>query len=213
MKKVILLVGLLFASGGFFSCSGQAPNPAEIGITGAVNLSSLYTTGALKSDIIPGYFAGLFAQIPVSTIFAFRPELLLSSKGSTVTYNNLQADGSVNFNLTYVEIPLLCVINIGKQLNIQAGPYVACLIDSKVTNKANVNLFNFEQNMNKDNFNRIDAGISVGTGVDINTITMGMRYNLGLTRIGKTRTSPAGNYTIPNSLNGVISFYLSISVL
>lgn len=213
MKNLILIVCLLFTTGGFSPCSGQASNPTEIGIKGAVNLSTLYTKDALKSDIISGFNAGFFAKIPVTSILAFQPELVLSTKGATITYNNTLADGTVNFNLKYLELPLLCVINVTKRLSLHAGPYVAYLIDNNVTNKANVHLFNFEQNLNMNNFNRIDAGIALGAGIDIETITMGMRYTLGLTKVGKTSSFQDNDYTIPNSTNGVISFYLSVSVL
>jgi hypothetical protein len=82
-----------------------------------------------------------------------------------------------------------------------------------VKNKSNVNLFNFEQNLDADSYNRIDAGIVLGAGIDIDAITMGIRYNLGLTKVGKTQSFLGTNYIIPNSNNGVISFYLAVSLL
>jgi hypothetical protein len=154
-----------------------------------------------------------FAKIPVSTLIALQPELSLSTKGATISYNNLFVDGTANFNLTYLEMPLLCVVNVTQRVNFQFGPYLAYLLDGKVTNKPNVNLFNFEQNMNVDNYNRVDAGIVLGAGIDIDAITMGARYNLGLTKVGKTRSFMGSDYTIPNSTNGVISFYLAVSLL
>lgn len=215
MKKIIYLfvISLTLISQTFNYCQAQETKALEIGVRGGINFSSLYTKDASKSDIIPGFNVGVFSKIPVSTLFAFQPELSLSTKGATVTYNNLFVDGTADFNLTYLEMPLLCVVNVTKRFNVQVGPYIAYLLDSKVKNKSNVNLFNFEQNLNADNYNRIDAGIALGAGIDIDAITMGFRYNLGLTKVGKSQSFLGTNYTIPNSNNGVISFYLAVSVL
>jgi len=197
----------------FIPCQAQEAKPLEMGIKGGVNISSLYTKDASKSDIIPGFNIGFFAKVPVTTLIAFQPELSLSTKGATISYNNLFVDGTANFNLTYLEMPLLCVVNVTQRVNFQFGPYLAYLLDGKVTNKSNVNLFNFEQNMNVNNYNRVDAGIVLGAGIDIDAITMGARYNLGLTKVGKPRSFMGSSYTIPNSTNGVISFYLAVSLL
>lgn len=197
----------------FIPCEAQETKPLEIGIKGGINLSNLYTNDASKTDMIPGFNAGLFAKIPVTSLLAFQPELSLSTKGATLTYDNLLVNGTANFNLTYLELPLLGVINVTKRFNIQVGPYLAYMLDAKVTNKSNVSLFNFEQNLNVDKFNRFDAGVAFGAGIDIDAITMGVRYNLGLTKVGKTQSFLGTDYTVPNSTNGVVSFYLAVSLL
>jgi hypothetical protein len=213
MKDLIFSISILVMAVAFIPCHAQETKALEIGVRGGVNFASLYTKDASKSDIIPGFNGGFFAKIPVSTLFAFQPELSVSTKGATITYNSLLLDGTANFNLTYLEMPLLCVVNVTKRANVQVGPYVAYLLDSKVKNKSNVNLFNFEQNLDADSYNRIDAGIVLGAGIDIDAITMGIRYNLGLTKVGKTQSFLGTNYIIPNSNNGVISFYLAVSLL
>ena len=213
MKKLIFSIYILGMFMAFIPCQAQEAKPLEMGIKGGVNISSLYTKDASKSDIIPGFNIGFFAKVPVTTLIAFQPELSLSTKGATISYNNLFVDGTANFNLTYLEMPLLCVVNVTQRVNFQFGPYLAYLLDGKVTNKSNVNLFNFEQNMNVNNYNRVDAGIVLGAGIDIDAITMGARYNLGLTKVGKPRSFMGSSYTIPNSTNGVISFYLAVSLL
>jgi len=135
----------------------------------------------------------------------------VTTKGASVTYNNLFVDGTAKFNLTYVEVPLLCVVNVTKLLNIQFGPYVAYLVDGKVKNVANVNLFNFEDNINVNDYNRIDAGVLLGAGLEVGAITMGARYNLGMTKVGKTKTFLGTEYTVPNANNAVINFNLAVA--
>ncbi len=127
-----------------------------------------------------------------------------------MTYNSLLVDGTAKFNLTYLEMPVIAVFNMTKLVNLQVGPYVSYLINGTVKNVANVTLFNFEQNLNVNDYNRLDAGIVVGVGLDVRSVTMGMRYNLGLIKVGKTQQFLGTSYNIPNAMNGVLNFYIAI---
>jgi len=181
----------------------------QFGVRGGLNLSNLYTSDAKSSDMIVGFNLGVFDKLPVTNFFAIQPEFSITTKGASVTYNNLFVDGTAKFNLTYLEVPVLCVVQVTNLLNIQFGPYVAYMIDGKVKNEANINLFNFEQNINVNDYNRIDAGAVLGAGLDVGSFTMGARYNLGLTKVGKTKTFLNSTFAVPDANNAVINFYLS----
>jgi hypothetical protein len=191
-------------------CYPQDVKTIQFGVKGGINLSNLYTSDASRSDMIAGFNLGVFDKIPVTSYLAIQPEFYVTTKGASVTYNNLFVDGTAKFNLTYIEVPLLCVVSVTRLLDVQFGPYVAYLVDGKVKNVANVTLFNFEQNINVNNYNRIDAGALFGAGLDFGTIAMGARYNLGLIKVGKTQSFLGTNYTIPNANNAVINFYLAV---
>jgi len=211
MKKQIILfsVSLLFISMTYMTCRAQEQKSMQFGVKGGLNLSNLNSSDASSSDMIVGFNVGVFDKLPVTNFIAIQPEFYIATKGASVTYNNLFVNGTAKFNLTYLEVPLLCVVNVTKLLNFQFGPYVAYLIDGKVKNVANVSLFNFEQNMNVNDYNRIDAGLVLGAGLDVGAITMGARYNLGMTKVGKTQSFLGTDYTIPNANNAVINFYIS----
>lgn len=212
MKKLIILTSfmLLLFSITYLPCKAQENKGIQFGVKGGLNLSNLYAADATSSDMILGFNLGVFNKIPVTTFLAVQPEFYVTTKGASVTYNNLFVDGTAKFNLTYLEVPLLCVVNVTKLLNVQFGPYVAYLIDGKVKNVANVNLFNFEQNINVNDYNRFDAGVALGADIEVGTITMGARYNYGMTKVGKTRSFLGTDYTVPNANNGVINFNLSV---
>ena len=74
-------------------------------------------------------------------------------------------------------------------------------------------MFDFERDLNMNDYNRIDAGLVAGVGLDIDNITMRLRYNLGLTKVGKSQSFLGASCTIPDSKNAVISFYLSVSFI
>ena len=213
MKKpfILSLVLSLIISMTSLTCKAQETQSMKFGIKGGLNLSNLYTSDAKSSDMITGFNLGVFNKLPVTSFLAIQPEFYVTTKGASVTYNNLFIDGTAKFNLTYLEVPVLCVVNVTHLLNVQFGPYVAYMIDGKVKNEANVNLFNFEQNINVNDYNRVDAGLLLGAGLDVGSITMGARYSLGMTKVGKTKSFLGSDYTVPNANNAVINFYLSAS--
>jgi len=214
MNKQPFLFSFLFLLMSMFCLSGKAQDSktTQFGIKAGLNLSNLYTSDASGSDLLVGFNVGIFDKLPVTNMVAIQPEFYLSTKGSSVTYNGLVLDGTARFNLTYLEIPVLCVVNVIPSLNVQFGPYVAYLVDGKVTNVSNISLFNFQQNINVNDYNRFDAGIALGAGIDIGTITIGARYNYGLTKVGKTETYLGKSYTIPNANNGVLNFYVAVTL-
>ena len=200
---------LLFIISTYFLGQAQDIKPLQFGIIAGLNLTDLYTSNAV-SNMNSGFNAGGFVRVPLTNSIAIEPELYVSTKGSSVIYNSLLLNGTANFNLTYMEMPVMAVFNMTRLVNLQIGPDVSYLINGQVKNLSNVSLFDFQQNLNVTNFNRLDAGIVVGVGLDVKSVTMGMRYNLGLIKVGKTQSFLGTSYTIPDAMNAVINFYLAI---
>ena len=195
-----------------FSIQAQDSIPTRIGIKGGVNFSTLYAENVDDTKMLTGINLGLFAKLPLSDHFALQPELYYTMKGAEVKYNNFFVDGTARFNLNYIELPLLLVINITDFVNIHVGPYAAYLISGKAKNESNINLFDFEENLDTDDYNKFDLGIAAGVGLDFNAISLGLRYNHGTTTIGKEETFLGTTYTFPDAKNGVLSLYLSLSL-
>jgi hypothetical protein len=211
MKKRVYIVALALCSLAFIPCHAQDIKPLQVGIIAGLNLSNLYTKDAV-SNMNAGFNAGAFVRTSLTNSIALEPEIYVSTKGASVTYNSLFVKGTANFNLTYLEMPVICIINVTRLVNIQVGPYVSYLLDGKVKNVANITLFNFEQNVNANDYNRFDAGVVVGAGLDVGSVTMGMRYNLGLTKVGKKQTLFGSSYTIPDASNAVLNFYVAVGL-
>ena len=204
-------MAMIFAS--YAPCGAQtAQSGAEtqFGIKGGVNFSHLYTEDAEDSKGLAGFHAGLFAKVPLASMLAFQPEIYFTTKGSEVTYDNAFVNGIARYKLNYIEVPLLLAINITDNFNIHAGPYVAYLLSGKTTNESNVTLFDFEENLDVNDYNRIDAGLAAGAGLDFKSVSFGARYNYGLTTVGKERTFLGTTYTFPDAVNGVLTFYMAV---
>lgn len=93
------------------------------------------------------------------------------------------------------------------------GPYFAYLVDGKAKNSAQGTLFDIEKNLSNTDYNRFDGGIALGLSFDANPVSLGIRYNYGLQKVGLERNYAGNNYTFPNGKNSVLNLYVSYSIL
>lgn len=184
----------------------------QFGVKGGLNLSNLYTKEVEDNNILTSYNAGVYASLPITGFLAIQPEILYSRKGAELVYDNAFVEGTAKFKLNYIEVPILLKLNIAKNLNIQAGPYFAYLIDAEVKNNSNADLFDFEESYNNDDFNKFDYGLAAGIGFDLKSFGIGARYNYGLTSVGKERSVLGQSYTIPDGKNSNLSLYVSLQL-
>ena len=182
MQSNILCALTLFLTASFGMLHAQDNVTTEFGVKGGLNMSNLYTDDADDENVLFGFNAGVYATLPVSDFVAIQPELLFTTRGSKLEYNNALAQGNVKLKLNYIELPLLVRVNITKNFNIHAGGYASYLVSAKSTGDGD---FEFEDQYDTDDFNKFDAGIAAGVGLDFNPISVGLRYNYGLTTIEK----------------------------
>jgi opacity protein-like surface antigen len=187
--------------------SESRPTP-KIGIKGGVNFSNFFIDDVNDNNAKAGLNLGLFAKLPVSKGVSIQPELLYSSKGAKVSYNNPLLGGEYRFNMNYLELPVLAVFNLGKNFNIHAGGYAAYLTSANVkaedNGSSNEELISFDE----EQFNRFDYGLVGGLGFDIKNISIGARYNYGLNQIGEKDQSVLSSEVLRNAKNNNISLYV-----
>lgn len=177
----------------------------KFGLKAGLNLANLYVDDVQDENFKAGFSAGMYAKLPIVRGFSIQPELLYSNKGAKLTYDNLLGSGEYRFNLHYVELPVMAVINVVKNFNIHAGPYVSYLAGANVTRLNDDNELTRIADLKADNFNRIDYGLAGGIGLDFQNLTIGARYNYGLREIGESGFS--GEVT-RNSKNSVINVFM-----
>jgi hypothetical protein len=204
IKTLLILGALAITIAGTAQDNDVAP---KFGVKGGVNFSNLYVDDVADENIKVGFNLGLFAKIPVNEMFAVQPELLYSSKGAKLKYDNfLLGEGEYRFNLNYLELPVLAVFTIGEHFNIHAGPYIGFLTSSNIKDMDDDGTVEGIKDLDVDNFNRFDYGLSGGIGVDIHGFSIGARYNYGLKEVGES-----GNLTgelTKDSKNSVASIYI-----
>lgn len=185
---------------------------AAFGIKGGVNFTNLYTDEVDDNNLLTSFNVGVFANLPVTNSLSIQPEVNFSRKGAELVYDNAFVSGTARFKLNYIEVPVLLKINLTENFNIHFGPYIAYLVDGQVTNESDSGSFDFEDNLDNDDFNKFDYGLSGGIGIDFSTAQIGLRYNYGLATVGKERTFAGTEYTFPDGKNSALSLYLAIKL-
>jgi hypothetical protein len=180
---------------------------AKFGIKGGVNFTNLYSSEATTDHMKTGFNAGVFAKLPVTKGFSIQPEVLYSLKGAKESYDNfLQGSGEYRFNLGYVEVPVLAVVNLAPNFNLHLGGYAAYLVNANVKNVNDNGDIQGATDLSTSDFNKWDFGLVGGLGFDIEHFTLGARYNYGLSKIGKS-DNLAGQLA-GNAKNAGISVYV-----
>ena len=200
-SKKLIFASLVVSFMTFTSAQAQE-NATKFGVKGGVNFSNFYTDDVDDNNVLTGFNVGFFAKLPIADNISLQPEISYTGKGSEQVYNNALVSGTAQFKLDYIEVPLLLVVNVTKNFNIHAGPYAAYMISGKTTNKSDSGSYNFEDNINVDDFNRLDAGLAGGLGLDLEPVSFGVRYNYGLTKIGKDNSDFSSD-----AKNSVLSVY------
>lgn len=209
MQNNFLCALTLFLTASFGMLHAQDTNvTTEFGVKGGFNMSNLYNSGDDVDDnnVLYGFNAGVYATLPISDMVAIQPEVLFTTKGAELEYNNAFAQGDAKFRLNYIEVPLLVRVNVTKNFNIHAGGYASYLVSSKISGSGDID---FDQDIDRDDLNKFDAGIAAGVGVDFNPVSIGLRYNYGLTTVGKERTVAGTTYTFPDAKNSSLNLYVS----
>lgn len=187
MKKVIL-AAIAFMAFGFANAQD-----ARFGLKGGIDFSNFTgdTEGIdFKSRV--GFTIGGFVEIKFSEKFAIQPEILYATQGAKVKNFGVQLDnwtyvvGNVNFNLAYINVPLMFKYYASEGFALEAGPQIGFLTSAK--SKTTVNGYNRSHEMNvKDSFQSIDFALNFGASYDFTkNVSIDGRYNLGLANIAKT---------------------------
>lgn len=214
MKKLIkitAIVTLLFG----LSVNAQSQRVTTVegpsfGLRGGLNMSNMYVEDVDDENVLFGFNAGAFVEIPISSLVSIQPEIGFTTKGSEVRYDNAFAEGSTKFRLSYIEAPVLLRINVTRGFNLHAGPYVGYLVHAKITDEdSSGNTTNTEE-LNEDDLNRVDFGLAAGLGLELDNIGIGARYNYGLTTVGKERTILGQTFTSPDGKNSVLSIFATL---
>lgn len=211
MKKLMITTALLVLT--VFQATAQdatSTNQTKVGIRGGLSISNLYTKDVDDKNRLTGLTAGVFIEAPLSKNVFFQPEFNFTMKGAELQYNNLFAQGTAKFGLSYLEVPVLIKANLLPIVNVHFGPYVAYLVDARITNEDANGTLNFEQTFAEDDFNRLDYGLSGGIGLDLGAFGIGARYNYGLRTVGKEQSFGGINYTVPDGKNSNFNLYATL---
>ena len=201
-SKKLIFASLVLSFMSFTAVQAQEKT-ASFGFKGGLNFSNLYTDNVDDNNVLTGFNAGLYAKFPISNNIAIQPEISYTTKGAELVYNNAFVQGTAKFNVNYIEVPVLLVMNITDNFNVHVGPYAAYMVSGKTTNDSNFS--SSESELDTNDFNKFDAGLAGGVGFDLDVVNFGVRYNYGLTKIGKD-----DSFISSDAKNSVLSAYIGL---
>ncbi|HEX2617081.1 MAG TPA: porin family protein [Flavobacteriales bacterium] len=190
------------------STAAQAQGPA-IGIKGGLNVSNLHVDEANDENSRIGFNVGVFGRTMPEEPIGLQVELLYSSKGTHTTYSGVFGivDQDVDFNLNYLELPVLIGFRLGQMLEIQAGGYAGYLLSAKASTSGDLGSGSDE--LDKDNFASMDFGVVGGIALNFGTAQIGARYNFGLAEVAD---SDAAKAVLGDAKNACAQIYLAIGL-
>ncbi len=208
MKKLILGIALTAGSLAFAqtttttSTSSMSTDSAvRFGVKAGMNVSSLSDDGSLEDQGSKiGFNAGVFANIPVGSMFSVQPEVLYSQYGDK--YDQVIAGNRYSYanHLDYITVPVMLQYNLIPNLYVEAGPEFGFMVSAKnkAKNETNNDIISESGNY-KDNFNTFNFGLGLGAGYYFtDNIGITARYVAGLTDIAKNR--PDNSNAIRNNV-------------
>lgn len=202
MKKnslVLLALLLVFSTVAHAQRRGGGGSKVSLGLKAGASLTNFTGADAQGYDNRFGFHAGIFANIGLTKLFAFQPELLYSQKGANYT-----GSSDRSLRLHYLDVPLAFHVNTGG-LFFEAGPQVGFLVGAKY--QAGSNTVDV-----KDGTSSVDFGYLFGLGYQLkHGLGVGLRYNGGFTSVDKATTF--GNVTTQSRIrNSAFQLYLTYSV-
>lgn len=159
---------------------------AQTGLKGGANLSNLYVDDVDDENVKVGFHLGIYHEASVTDFLSVQPELLFTSKGAEVNYDNfVGGSGKYRYNLNYLEVPLLVKFKAAG-FNVHAGPYAAFLVGANIKDVDDNGNIQQVESLDRDDFEQLDFGASVGAGFDFEGGRIGARYDFGMNDIGKS---------------------------
>jgi hypothetical protein len=165
----------------------------EIGVKAGVNFATITGDDIDDLDSRTSFNVGLFMELPLSERFSFQPELLYSGQGFTIMSNNqdnvFDTDENVEYQLSYIQVPLLAKIYLIEGLSIEAGPQFGFKIneeiDTEPASDGGETVIDPDDSYIKD----FDTSLALGAGYKFNNgFFVNARYTHGLTNIFKENT-------------------------
>ena len=177
MKKVILLLTSFFSVTAFSQEEVKSSSDAKFGIKGGLNYATV-TKGDFEDGLDPrtSFYIGFVSEIPlVANAISLQPEMLYSRQGFENNFVLLGTDYKEEYQVDYINIPVLLKLHVGNTLSFEVGPQFGLKINEKVVrNNSEVEV---------DNINAFDTALAGGVSLNFKEFFISGRYTYSLNEI------------------------------
>ncbi|WP_178985002.1 porin family protein [Winogradskyella helgolandensis] len=191
MKKIIVFTGVFLMA--LTSVSAQSDSKTiQLGAKGGVNFSKITGDDFEDVDARTSFNVGLVAEIPLSERISFQPEVFYSGQGFDIVQGEdriFDTSEDVEYQLDYIQVPLLFKAYLVKGLSIEAGPQFGFKIHEEFDSEPNSDGGDIEIDEDDSYVKDFDTSLAVGTSYKFdNGFFVSARYTMGLTNIFKEDT-------------------------
>jgi hypothetical protein len=166
MKKLFMIAAMMVAT---LSVSAQEAGQMFIKpMVGGTVTTFVGDVDDTKAKI--GLVGGAEFGYNINETFGITAGLLYTMQGCK------DKDVDANFNLDYINVPVLANVYVAPGLALKAGPQIGFLTRAKLDD---VDM--------KDVCNTIDFSIPVGVSYEISDFVIDFRYNIGITSVSKNK--------------------------
>ena len=167
--------------------------------------------GAVTRQMRPGFYAGVYATLPIGPGFAIEPGITYSEKGTVLQgtvpvpaleFLNTRLTGTAR--LAYIDMPVLAKVFITPGFYLYAGPQVSFLVSGVARAQASVLGFSaYKQDFDISNqLRKVDFAAVGGLGYQFdNGLGLSAGYDYGLSSIDSGNRFNAQNRVIKVGLN------------
>lgn len=154
----------------------------SFGVKGGVNFATVTGDDFDSPDSRTSFHVGVVGEFPLADIFSLQVEALYSGQGfeSNVDGGIIGGDGKVEYQLDYINVPVLAKIYATKGLSFEVGPQFSFKVNEEIDSDANDDGGDLDLDEAKDFEFGVAGGVTFQT--DMGLFATG-RYIYGLTDI------------------------------
>ncbi|MAX70964.1 MAG: hypothetical protein CMC76_07640 [Flavobacteriaceae bacterium] len=192
MKKLFLSAVVLFTATAIANAQSDSTTP-QLGIKGGLNSSSITSDDFGDTKSRTSFNVGLLAEIPLSERISIQPELLYSGQGFDIEErdqdNIFDTDENIEYQLDYIQVPVLLKLYLVKGLSVEAGPQFGFKIHEEIDYQPNADGGDVEISEDDSYVKDVDTGVALGASYKFDSgFFINGRYTIGLTDIYKDDT-------------------------
>jgi opacity protein-like surface antigen len=175
------------------------------------NLAGYAPDGTVTKQMRPGFYAGMYATLPIGASFAIEPGITYSEKGTVLKgtlpfpeLDFLNANVTGTARLAYIDVPVLAKVFITPGFYLYAGPQASFLVSGKARVEAGALGFTaYKQDFDvSSQLRKVDFAAVGGLGYQFNNgLGLSAGYDYGLTSLDKNNYFDAQNRVIKVGLN------------
>lgn len=174
MKKIIFTAVIAIMS---ITTITAQEGEFKFGAKAGVNFASIQGDETDNLDGKTGFHIGGIVEYGFSEKFALQAELVYSTQGAKSEFTILDQTLETDYNLNYINLPILAKYYVAEGFSLEAGPQLGFLTTAEIDSDGGT------QDI-KDETSSIDFGLGLGASYKLDMgVAFSARYNFGLSNI------------------------------